>query len=145
MRRARISIVLILMTTAARADDVSAVGPRFRILGGENVVRAVALAASFGAQGHSVYALVIGTGIVAGLALDRLDNLRVRGFGGIETLVAVDATQRFVGGMLEDVLIDIELDFLPLPLHTHAGLVVARQAVFLGLTSESSLKNQEQN
>jgi hypothetical protein len=104
---ARIALILILVTTAARAREVAAIGGRIFVLGGKNIVFAVTSPTSFRAKCRAVDAFVIGAGIVARLAWNGLDGLGMRSSGGIKALVAIDATHRSMSGVFEDILVDI--------------------------------------
>ena len=66
------------MALTACADQVIAVYARFRIAGGKDVMGTVAAAAPLGAENRSVNALFIGRGVMARLALHRVQDFRVR-------------------------------------------------------------------
>jgi hypothetical protein len=59
--------------------------------------------------------------------------------------MAVDAGQGLVRGVSEQVLVDIQLDLLPLPLHGQGGLAVAGKAFFRGLPRYAAGKHQERS
>jgi len=140
---ARVAVILLFVAFAAGAHDMITVDPGVRILRGEDVVLAVAIAAAAGAQGGSVDALVVAARVMTRLALDRLDGLRVREFGGVEALVAIDTAQRFVNRLFKDALVDIELDLASLFLHSHAGFTVAGETVFVGLPTHEAWGEQD--